>query len=96
MLLWQRTVLYYVYVLFSIERRKTSVGRTSDLGSRMLSHNFLSTKGYTLRFIPWVLLHTEGFETKKQAALRERELKTGKGREFIRRLVNEKYGAKNE
>jgi len=42
------------------------------------------------------LLHTEGFETKKQAALRERELKTGKGREFIRRLVNEKYGAKNE
>jgi putative endonuclease len=29
------------------------------------------------------LIHTEKFETKQQALLREKELKSGKGREWI-------------
>ncbi|WP_245970420.1 GIY-YIG nuclease family protein [Pseudochryseolinea flava] len=37
--------MHHVYVLYSIPHRKTYVGYTSDLESRLASHNELSTKG---------------------------------------------------
>lgn len=83
--------MYYVYVLYNVEHQKTYVGYTSDLASRLASHNSLATKGYTLRYRPWVLLHVEKFLTKKSAITRENELKSGKGREFIKGLINQKY-----
>jgi putative endonuclease len=48
----------------------------------MLEHNETG-KGYTKRFRPWKILFTEYYPTKKEAIIRERYLKTGKGREEI-------------
>lgn len=82
--------MYTVYILYSANFKKTYVGYTRDLNARFASHNSLATKGYTLRFRPWVLIYTEVFETKKDALLREKQLKSGKGRDFIKTLLLEK------
>ena len=75
--------MYTVYVLYSEKFNKIYVGFTSDLENRLLSHNVLSKKGWTIRYRPWELIHAENFESKKQAMAREKQLKGGQGRKFI-------------
>ena len=60
---------------------------TSDLITRFHFHNSKSTKGFTLRYRPWTVIHVEFFDSKKEALLREKELKSGTGREWIRKNV---------
>ncbi|WP_295650035.1 GIY-YIG nuclease family protein [uncultured Mucilaginibacter sp.] len=55
-----------VYVLYSQSFNKIYIGYTSDLDNRFLSHNELATKGYSLRYRPWVIAYTEEFENKKK------------------------------
>ena len=82
--------MFTVYVLFSISFNKIYIGYTSDLEARILSHNQLATKGYTVKFRPWTLIHTEFFETKLAAMKREKELKSANGRKFIWSLIKNK------
>ncbi|MCH1454367.1 MAG: GIY-YIG nuclease family protein [Flavobacteriaceae bacterium] len=42
---------------------------------RFYSHNFLSKKGYTVRYRPWEVIHVEFLMLKKQAINREKHLK---------------------
>jgi len=79
--------MYTVYVLHSKKFDKIYIGYTSDLEGRLVSHNEKGTKGYTLRYRPWTLVHTETFTDKKQAMRRERELKSARGRKFIREEI---------
>jgi len=58
---------YTVYCLYSIKYDKMYVGYTSDLILRFSSHNRLATKGYTLRYRPWVVAYTEELESKSLA-----------------------------
>ena len=76
--------MYKVYVLYSVKFDKIYVGFTSNLAQRLLSHNKLATKGWTIRFRPWVIIHTEEFEIKGEAMKREKALKSSRGRAFIR------------
>jgi putative endonuclease len=82
--------MFTVYVLHSVVHDKIYIGFTSNLSQRLLSHNELGTKGYTLRYRPWELLFTEEFPTKKEAMQREKALKSGQGREYIWNIINEK------
>ena len=75
--------MFKVYVLYSDTGRKIYIGYTSNLEHRLLSHNELGKKGWTIRFRPWRLIHTETFATKEEAMLREKQLKGAKGREWI-------------
>ncbi|MBL7138035.1 MAG: GIY-YIG nuclease family protein, partial [Bacteroidales bacterium] len=77
------------YVLHSEKHDKIYIGYTSDLEKRLLSHNFLGTKGWTKNFRPWKLLYSEEFHTKSKAMQREKELKSYRGREFIRKMILE-------
>jgi putative endonuclease len=81
--------MYTVYILHSAKYQKTYVGFTSDLSSRLESHNHLATKGWTINYRPWTLLYTEIYETKRDAMAREKELKSGHGRVFIKSLLND-------
>jgi putative endonuclease len=83
--------MFTVYVLYSPTFGKTYTGFTSSLSQRLESHNSLATKGYTLKYRPWILLFSEEFETKTEALKREKELKSGKGRDFIKSLIQNKY-----
>jgi putative endonuclease len=79
---------YFVYVLHSPTFNKIYVGFTSNLEQRLLSHNQLATKGWTVKFRPWKLVHLENFQSKTQAVTREKQLKSARGRESIWNLVN--------
>ena len=76
--------MYTVYVLYSEKYNRLYIGFTSDIQNRILSHNQLGKKGFTLKFRPWKLIHTEVFPSQKEAMARERQLKSGQGRKWIR------------
>ena len=79
--------MFTVYVLHSSSYDKIYIGYTSNLKQRFLSHNQLGNKGWTIKFRPWVIVHTELFELKSQALLREKQLKSAAGRRFIREHI---------
>ena len=85
---------FYVYVLHSEAYDKLYIGFTADLQARILSHNELAKKGYTIKFRPWKLFYSECFQSKASALKREKELKSARGRKFIRDLIVEAYQQK--
>lgn len=78
--------MYSVYVLHSAEIDKFYVGYTKDINKRVKHHN-LGLNRWSKRGIPWKLIYSEEYNNKSEALKRERFLKTGKGREFIRARV---------
>ena len=80
--------MYYVYVLQSIKDKSCYTGFTSDLGRRIIEHNSgqqVSTKGH----VPYRLVYYEWSLHKEDAIAREKYLKSGMGKKFIRnRLKN--------
>ncbi len=80
-------MIYTVYVLHSKKYDKIYIGYTSDLIKRFHSHNKLGIKGYTLKYRPWEVIYTEIFDSKVKAMKRENELKTFRGRCFLRKFI---------
>jgi putative endonuclease len=79
--------MFTVYILYSQSSKKTYVGFTSNLEERFKSHNELSIKGWTIKYRPWEIIYKEEFHSKELAMAREKELKSGKGSDFIKSLV---------
>jgi putative endonuclease len=71
---------FTVYALYSPMFDQIYVGYSSDVEQRLKSHNELATKGWTIGYRPWILIHTEKFATKKEAMIREKQLKSARGR----------------
>ena len=80
--------MFTVYVLYSPAYDKIYIGFTSDLESRLKSHNELAKKGWTIRFRPCELLFNEVYADKPSAMQREKELKSSRGRVYIRSLID--------
>ena len=83
--------MFTVYVLYSPTYNKIYIGYTSNLENRLRSHNILATKGYTVKFRPWVIAHTEIFVSKPEAIKRETSLKTAQGRNFVWEIIHQKF-----
>ena len=79
--------MFYVYVLYSREYNKIYVGFTSDLEARLNHHNHPLNNGWTARYKPWGIIYNEAFESKKDAMTREKQLKSAKGRQFIKSIL---------
>jgi putative endonuclease len=83
--------MYFVYVIRSQTVGKLYIGHTQDLEKRLKEHNdpdCFSSK-YTKRVPgPWFLVYSESYATRSEAFRRERWLKTGRGREFLRSRLN--------
>lgn len=79
--------MWYVYVLYSYSGKRTYVGYSNDVERRLFEHNVSEKKGFTLRYRPWVLIHQESFENKQEAMMREKFLKTGRGRLELQKFV---------
>ena len=77
---------YWVYVLRSLKTGRHYTGSCQDPQARLNQHNGGVSKA-TRHGIPWVVVHTESHPTRSAAMRRERFLKTGTGREEVRRLV---------
>ena len=84
--------MYYVYVLYSIDFNRTYTGLTSDIERRIYEHNAKQNKS-TKAFVPWKVIHIEEFKTRQEARSREKYLKSGIGREYIKTKINRPRGA---
>ena len=78
--------MYYVYVLYSLNINRLYIGQTKDLDRRLIEH-FEGESFYTKRSEDWKLLHTEKFETRSEAMKREKQLKSARGRNYLRKLL---------
>ncbi|MFH0712327.1 MAG: GIY-YIG nuclease family protein [Candidatus Jorgensenbacteria bacterium] len=78
-----RSQYWYVYVLTSKKTKKWYIGSTKDLKKRILRHNKgknLSTK----HGVPWKLIYCEMSLNQKDARAREKYLKSGMGRRYLK------------
>jgi len=77
-----------MFIVYIIEngQGKLYIGQTGDLEKRILDHNELG-KGYTSKFRPWKLIHSEHFNSRAEAMQREKYLKTGAGRDWIKNNI---------
>jgi len=78
---------FVVYILFSENNNKHYTGFTSNLVERLKSHNEYG-RDWTAKYRPWKLIYTEKFDDKTAAMAREKWLKTGRGRDFIKTLAH--------
>ena len=74
---------YFVYVLQSLKDKGLYIGMTNNIERRLYEHN-LGYKNSTRARIPFRLIYTEEYPDRKLAREREKELKSGSGREFIK------------
>ncbi|MDO8452162.1 MAG: GIY-YIG nuclease family protein [bacterium] len=81
--------MWYTYVLKSQVNLRLYTGSTDNLERRLEEHNAGKSK-YTKLTRPFDLVYTEEYATRLEARRRERFLKTGKGRELLKELINKR------
>ena len=82
--------MYYAYVLKNLKGLLYK-GSTDNLTKRIEQHNnSTGFPSYTGKRGPWKLVHVEEFQTRKEAEARERYLKTGAGRRFLKDKLKSK------
>ena len=80
--------MYYVYVIKSLKDKKIYVGHTKDLKRRFSEH----TNGLvesTKRRKPFKLIYYEACNILDDTVKRERSLKTGFGRSYLKRRLSD-------
>ena len=82
--------MHWVYAIYNKKHGKIYIGETKDWKRRLKLHNTKFFKGsYTSRFDDtWTMVYTEKCKERKQALAREKQLKSYKGREFVKKLVD--------
>ena len=80
--------MYFVYAIYNSKNDKIYIGQTENLKERIRLHNEHVFSGYTSSFDgEWVLIYQEELQTRKQALIREKQLKGFRGREFIKKHI---------
>jgi putative endonuclease len=79
-------MFYYTYVLLSLKDNQLYIGWTDDLINRVEKHNKAMVEA-TKNRQPLRLIYYEACLNKDDAIKREKVLKTGFGREYIKRRL---------
>ena len=80
--------MFTVYVLRSLKNGRHYSGFSSrDMGTRLREHNNGAAGGWTSRNGPFEVIYTEEHATEVEARARERSLKSGHGREWLKYVV---------
>jgi putative endonuclease len=77
--------LYYVYAIKSLTRNYIYVGLTNNIERRILQHNKGENRT-TKAYMPFIMIYSEKFETRNDARTKERYLKSGIGKEFLKKF----------
>jgi len=80
--------MYYVYVLKSLKDNHLYVGHTNDLRRRFREHND-GKVDCTKPRRPFFLLYYEACNILNDAVKREKSLKTGFGRKYLKRRLSD-------
>jgi len=76
---------YLVYAIRSFNRNYLYVGLTADLNRRFKQYND-GRERTTRVYRPFMLIYQEEFESRELARNREKYLKSGVGKEFLKSL----------
>lgn len=80
--------MWFVYALYNAENRKIYVGQTSDIDRRLIEHNKKRGNHFTSKTSGvWILTYKEVVANRKEALKREKQLKSSRGREFIKQHI---------
>lgn len=85
--------MFFVYAIRNSSNGKIYIGYTENLTNRLNRHNGVlktSKKSFTSKNKndgEWLIVYREIYNDRKEAIKREKELKTQKGREFIKILT---------
>lgn len=85
--------MYLVYVIQNTLTSKIYIGQTSDLEKRLARHNGnlpSKAKSFTSKNLSvgeWRCVYKEPFESRSEALKREKELKSSRGRNFLRKYM---------
>ena len=77
---------FIVYVIESAEGLHYT-GMTEDMQTRLANHNGHTLSFWTKRGTDWKVVYTEEFEVKADALKREKWLKSGVGREYLKQRL---------
>jgi putative endonuclease len=79
--------MHFVYVLKNKINSQLYKGITNDLERRISEHNQGKHK-YTSAYRPWEVVYFEEYGSLEEARSRELFLKSGAGREFLKRKLS--------
>jgi len=79
--------MHYVYLLESQNDKSWYIGFTSNLKRRVQEHNEKSGGQTTRRKSNWKLIYFEGYVDKQDAVGREKFLKSGSGRRYLKKQL---------
>ena len=82
-------MVYWVYVLESLNKKARYVGSTHDVAHRLDRHN-AGLYPHTKEHRPWRVIHEEEHPTRTSAIRREEFFKTGRGKDFLKRHLKRK------
>jgi putative endonuclease len=88
-------ILWYVYVLESLKDKLWYTGCTNNITKRTKEHNdgkVFATKNRR----PFKLIYFESSYNKYDAFFREKYLKSGMGKKYLKNRLKYYYGAKNK
>ncbi len=77
--------MFFVYALKSEVKNYIYVGMTDNVERRFSQHN-LGYERTTKPYKPFTLIFTESYSTREDARKREKYLKSGVGKEFLKSL----------
>lgn len=77
-----------MYIIYSESSDRYYVGQCQDISERIKRHNTGRSK-YTKIAIDWKVKYIEKFDSRSEAMIREREIKSKKSRKYIEFLVRE-------
>jgi putative endonuclease len=80
--------MFTVYVIESLLNKGKYTGHTEDIERRLIEHNEGLLGRYTKNKGPWKLIYAKTFATRSEAILHEKYLKTGAGRDYLKRNLN--------
>ena len=81
--------MYSVYALYNCKHKKIYIGQTENLKVRLELHeDRIFSNSYTARFDgEWKLIYNEEVKDRKESLKREKQLKSYRGREFIKKYI---------
>ena len=80
--------MWFVYAIYNRTNNKIYIGETGSIKKRLIEHNKKRGNHFTSKFDgDWELIYKEEVVDRKRALTREKQLKSFRGREFIKKLI---------
>jgi len=79
--------MFYTYVLKSLSYETLYIGSSEKPVERLKNEHNKGIIKYTKGRLPWIIIHEESFLTRSEAMKREKFLKSGQGRKFLKEVL---------